>query len=35
VASALLLRCDTFWSFDMQARKLAEMEGMHVPAMLE
>lgn len=33
VASALLLGCDTFWSFDLQARKLAELEGLHVPAL--
>lgn len=31
VASALLLGCDTFWSFDIQARKLAELEGLNVP----
>jgi predicted nucleic acid-binding protein len=28
VASALLLGCDTFWSFDTKARKLAELEGL-------
>jgi predicted nucleic acid-binding protein len=31
VASAMLLGCDTFWSFDIQARRLAELEGLHVP----
>ena len=31
VASALVLGCDTFWSFDIQARKLAELEGLQVP----
>jgi predicted nucleic acid-binding protein len=30
VASALLLGCDTFWSFDVKARKLAKLEGMKV-----
>ena len=28
VGSALTLRCDTFWSFDRRARKLAELEGL-------
>lgn len=28
VASALLLGCDTFWSFDLKASRLAEMEGL-------
>ncbi len=28
VASAVLLRCDAFWSFDTRANKLAEMEGL-------
>jgi predicted nucleic acid-binding protein len=28
VASALLLRCDHFWSFDPKASKLAGLEGM-------
>ncbi len=27
VSSALVLGCDTFWSFDAKARKLAEQEG--------
>ena len=31
VASDLLLGCDTFWSFDIQVRKLAELEGLNVP----
>lgn len=30
VASALILGCDTFWSFDTKARKLAELEGLKV-----
>jgi predicted nucleic acid-binding protein len=30
VASALILGCDTFWSFDSKARKLAELEGLMV-----
>ena len=30
VASALILGCDTFWSFDTKARKLAELEGLQV-----
>ena len=30
VASALLLGCDTFWSYDVKARKLAKLEGMKV-----
>jgi predicted nucleic acid-binding protein len=28
VASALLLGCDTFWSFDVRVRKLARIEGL-------
>lgn len=28
VASALHLGCDTFWSFDAKARKLAKLEGL-------
>jgi predicted nucleic acid-binding protein len=28
VASALVLGCDTFWSFDAQAKKLAQLEGL-------
>ncbi len=28
VACALLLKCDTFWSFDVRANKLAEREGL-------
>lgn len=28
VASAIVLRCDTFWSFDERARKLARLEGL-------
>ncbi len=31
VASALLLGCDTFWSFDLKARDLAVLEGLSVP----
>ena len=27
VASALILACDTFWSFDPKASKLAALEG--------
>ncbi len=30
VASALILECDTFWSFDAKAKKLAELEGLKV-----
>lgn len=30
VASALLLRCDTFWSFDAKASRLAKLEGLRV-----
>ncbi len=30
VASAVLLQCDTFWSFDPKARALAELEGLRV-----
>ena len=29
VASALVLECDTFWSFDPKASKLAQLEGMN------
>ncbi len=28
VASALLLKCRTFWSFDIRASKLAKLEGL-------
>ncbi len=28
VTSALLLGCDTFWSFDAKAKKLAKLEGL-------
>ena len=28
VASAIVLGCDTFWSFDEKARKLAKLEGL-------
>jgi predicted nucleic acid-binding protein len=28
VSGALVLGCDTFWSFDTRARKLAELEGL-------
>lgn len=30
VASALLLECDTFWSFDPKAERLAALEGLKV-----
>lgn len=30
VASALALKCDTFWSFDPKASKLATLEGLKV-----
>ncbi|MEY5010397.1 MAG: hypothetical protein RLZZ253_1536 [Verrucomicrobiota bacterium] len=30
VSSALFLGCDTFWSFDTKARKLAKLEGLLV-----
>lgn len=30
VASALVLKCDAFWSFDLKARKLASLEGLVV-----
>jgi predicted nucleic acid-binding protein len=30
VASALLLKCDTFWSFDPKASKLAALEGFKI-----
>jgi predicted nucleic acid-binding protein len=32
VASALLLGCDTFWSFDEKANRLATLEGLAVRA---
>lgn len=32
VASALLLGCDTFWSFDERALGLARLEGLKIPA---
>jgi predicted nucleic acid-binding protein len=31
VASALLLKCDTFWTFDPKASKLANFEGLKIP----
>jgi predicted nucleic acid-binding protein len=30
VSSALLLGCDTFWSFDPKASKLAKLEGLDI-----
>ncbi|MEP6662267.1 MAG: type II toxin-antitoxin system VapC family toxin [Verrucomicrobiota bacterium] len=30
VASALVLKCDTFWSFDPKASKLAALEGLKI-----
>jgi predicted nucleic acid-binding protein len=30
VASALILKCDTFWSFDPKASKLAALEGLKI-----
>lgn len=30
VASALLLECDTFWSFDAKALRLAKLEGLKI-----
>lgn len=30
VASALLLNCDTFWSFDAKASRLAALEGLKI-----
>src|SRR5437899_7663101 len=30
VASALILKCDSFWSFDPRASKLAALEGLKV-----
>ncbi|MBK8090513.1 MAG: type II toxin-antitoxin system VapC family toxin [Verrucomicrobiaceae bacterium] len=30
VSSALVLGCDTFWSFDAKAKKLARLEGLKV-----
>jgi predicted nucleic acid-binding protein len=35
VASALLLGCDTFWSFDPKASRLAALEGLKVPRALQ
>jgi hypothetical protein len=35
VSSALLLRCDTFWSFDPKASRLAVLEGLKVPHALQ
>ena len=32
VASALLLGCDAFWSFDERALKLARLEGLKAPS---
>jgi hypothetical protein len=32
VSAALLLGCDTFWSFDPKANKLAELEGLRTLA---
>jgi len=34
-ASALELGCDEFWTFDRRAAKLAEREGLTVPARLK
>ncbi len=31
MGSALLLGCDTFWSFDLKARDLAILKGLRVP----
>ncbi len=33
VAAALLLGCDTFWSFDARALKLARLEGLRLASM--
>jgi hypothetical protein len=30
MSSALLLNCDTFWSFDQKATQLAALEGLKV-----
>jgi len=30
VASALVLACDTFWSFDLKASRLAALEGLRI-----
>ena len=30
VSSALILKCDTFWSFDLKANQLAILEGLRV-----
>jgi len=35
VSSALLLGCDTFWSFDPKASRLAKLEGLEVPHVLQ
>jgi predicted nucleic acid-binding protein len=35
IASALELSCDEFWTFDRRAAKLAEREGLKVPARLK
>ncbi|MBI4024534.1 MAG: hypothetical protein HY360_06100 [Verrucomicrobia bacterium] len=31
VSAALLLGCDSFWSFDAKASKLAALEGLATP----
>jgi predicted nucleic acid-binding protein len=35
VASALVLKCDTFWSFDPKASKLAALEGLKIRGKLK
>lgn len=35
VASALELKCTEFWTFDQRTMKLAEREGLKVPALLK
>lgn len=30
VASALVMECDTFWSFDTRAKRLAKLEGLEI-----
>jgi predicted nucleic acid-binding protein len=35
VASALELKCTEFWTFDQRTMKLAEREGLNVPALLK
>ena len=30
VAAALVLKCQTFWSFDKKASKLAKLEGLKI-----